>query len=156
MSKDLSQEITEVVDGLLSRLGVEAKVEVGKKDSEGYSIQLETDNPGLLIGRHGETLEALQLIVRQILFQKFGKDGDDFVRAVLNVGDWREQREEKISSLAQSYAERVRETGEAQHLFGLTPTERHYVHVLLSESSDVYTESEGEGQDRHLVIYPKN
>lgn len=149
----MEDRILEISLKLLELLGVSATVDIKKTEEDVYLVRIQTDEPGLLIGYHGETLESLQLLVAQLLFQKF--KGYKY-RIVIDIAGWREKRQEKLSSLAHSYTARARETGEPQHLFDLSPTERRYIHILLADSKDVYTESVGEGRSRHLVIYPKH
>lgn len=133
----------------LSLLGVEGKIVVAQdKENETLTVQIETDAAGILIGRHGETIDALQTFLNQATFNKTG----EWHRVVVNIGDYRERREETLRSLAETTAAQVRETGVEQAIFNLKPNERRIVHTVLSEDPMVATESEGEGRDRHIII----
>lgn len=146
------KEIQKIAEELLSLLGVKGEVSVEEdKENEALRVQIETEEAGVLIGHYGETIGALQLLLGQIFRQRSG----EWHRVLVNVGDWRERREEKLKKLAESIARQAKETGEAQSIFDLSPAERRIVHLTLSSSPDVETESEGEGKERHLVVKPK-
>lgn len=145
--------IKEAAGKLLSLLGVQASVDVSEdKENEAWRVQIETEDAGVLIGHHGETVGALQLLLAQIVYKK----EDSWQRILVNVGDWRERREETIRGLARAAAQRAKDTGEPQPIFDLTPAERRIAHLELAEDEDVATESEGEGRERQLVVKPKS
>lgn len=149
--KDLTQE---TVEKLLELLEIEAEVttEAGK-DDEGFTASIIV-NPqseaGLLIGSHGTTLNAIQSFISLSLKQKTG----EWVRIMLDVGEWRQKHNEQLEELAKSAAERARETGESQHLYNLSPSQRRVVHMTLSQEEGIETSSEGEGIGRYLVVSP--
>lgn len=149
-----------VVEDLLERLGIMGTVDVSSAGDGTCRVQIESEEAGILIGRRGETIGALQSIVEQIVYnrkqivQDKGALGLGEFHLVLDVGDWRERREDVLRSLALGAVAKVKETHEAQHIYDLSPSERRFVHILLSSEPGVVTESEGEGRDRHLVIKP--
>jgi len=106
------------------------------------------DESGLLIGSHGATLDALQSFLTLAMKQKTG----DWVRVYLDVGQWRERHEEYLADLARQTAERARLTGEPQHLYNLKPAQRRIIHLALSNEKDIATESQGEGENRYLIV----
>ncbi len=135
---------------LLEYLMVEAKIDVSEKEDV-YEVQIETEDTGILIGYHGETLTSLQLILSLILYKRLGS----WLRVVINVGDWRQKREEILKQMALSAAERVAATGEAMVLPNLSSFERRIIHLLLVDHPNVTSSSEGEGEERKLIIKPK-
>lgn len=139
-----------VVEEILSRLGAPAIIEVTQGEEKSFVVRLETEESGLLIGYHGETLASLQMIVGLVVFRRLG----EWSRVVLEVGDYRARREEQLRAMAESYAAQVLVTGEPMYLPSLPPLERRVVHLALQGRSDVRTESEGEGRMRRLVIKP--
>lgn len=145
--------IEEVVSRVLELMGLNVTLKVAEDvDSDLMQVDLQSEEEaGLLIGGRGRTLNALQSIVGLILRQK----GDVTKRVLINVNDWREKEEERIKDLALGAAERVRTTGQPQPVYNLTPAQRRIVHLTLSEESDLETRSEGEGNDRFLVILPR-
>jgi spoIIIJ-associated protein len=151
--KDKVSLVQKLADRLLELMGTKAKAVVSEdKKNEAIKVDIETDTEtGLLIGRHGETLDALQVILGMMVFQ----ESKEWARIIVNVGDWREKQEDQLKSLALQAAERARETGEPQTLFNLNASQRRIVHMVLTEEEDIETESSGEGKERYLVIKQK-
>ncbi|MDO8452119.1 MAG: KH domain-containing protein [bacterium] len=146
--------IKSTTEELLELLGATGEVTVSENsEEESYDANIETEDVGILIGHHGETIDAIQLIVNQTLFSKLPEE--ERKRVMVNIGDWRERRKDTLLHLADSLAARALETGEAQPIYDLTPSERRILHVYLEENKEVVTESEGEGRDRHLVVKPR-
>jgi spoIIIJ-associated protein len=145
---------TEALAGkLLGLMSVKADVVV-TKDEENDAVLVNINAPestGLLIGRQGETLVALQSILGMMVKQKVG----EWVRIVVNVGDWREKQEDRLKGLARQAAERAIATGQPQPLYNLSASQRRVIHLELSEDTNVQTESVGEGVDRYLIVKPK-
>lgn len=145
--------VQKLADKLLELLGTKAKATVSEdKKNEAIRVDIETETEtGLLIGRHGETLDALQVILGMMVFQEC----KEWARIIVNVGDWREKQEDQLKGLALQAAERARETGDPQTLFNLNASQRRIVHMVLTEEKDIETESSGEGKERYLVIKQK-
>jgi len=143
--KDLSEE-------LLRLLETQAKVEVTSNDEGAMNVNIDSkEETGLLIGRRGETLTSFQTILSLMVRQKVG----EWVRVVVNVGDYREKEEENLQRLAQETAERAKQTGEPQTLYNLNPSQRRLIHITLSNDPEIETESQGEGNERYLVVRSK-
>jgi spoIIIJ-associated protein len=142
-----------LAEELLGLMGISVKPEVSEdKENEAIVVSLNTeDEAGLLIGRHGQTIESLQAALGMLAKEKLG----EWTRVIVNVGDWREKQEEQLKGLATSAAERARATGEEQPLYNLTPPQRRIIHLALSEEKDLETESVGEGEERYLVVKKK-
>lgn len=142
-----------VVNKLLSLMGTKAKAKVSfDKENEAINVDIDArEETGLLIGRHGDTLNSLQTILSLMVKNKAG----DWKRVIVNVGDWREKQEEYLNSMAEETAKRAVETGEEQPLYNLTPSQRRIIHLALSENPKVETESLGEGEGRYLIVKPK-
>ncbi len=147
------EELQKLAEELFSLMSVSVKPQVSwDSENESLSINLDAgDEAGLLIGRKGETLAGIQLILAVMLKQRVG----EWVRVLVNVGDYREKEEDYLKNLAISAAKRAKETGEPQFLYNLKSGQRRIIHLYLSEDSDIQTESEGEGRDRHLVVRAK-
>lgn len=150
----LVKKCEKVTEELLSSMGVNVGFSVSEdKENDAILVDIESsEETGLLIGTRGETVKALQSIIGIIVNKS---EGDDWHRVLVNVADYREKQNDKITSLAEKTLERVRETGEEQPIYNLTPAERRIVHMKLSEDDSVETESVGEGNDRYLVVRPK-
>ncbi len=143
----------EVAEDLISSLEMPAEVSAGFDEEEQVlSIQIESPEAASLIGFHGEVLQALQLILSFMVHRALG----EWTRVCVNVGDYRQKREEQLKKLALNLATKVKFSGETQAIPNLTAAERRIIHLALADHPDVVTESEGEGRQRTLTIKPKN
>ena len=139
-------------ENLISELGVAAEVKVEwDKELNILSFQLESENAASLIGFHGETLQSIQLILSLVIHKVIGR----WIRVLVNVGDYRQKREEQLKKLALNLAMKVKFSGEVQTVPNLSASERRIIHLALADHPDVVTQSEGEGRERELVIKPK-
>lgn len=152
-SKKNVETLQKLADELLSLMSVKAKAETSyDKENEAYVVNIDAgDETGLLIGKKGETLGSIQMLLGIMLKQKLG----EWNRVVVNVGDYREKEEGYLKSLAEGAAQRAKETGEPQSLYNLKPWQRRIIHMHLSEDSAIATESLGEGEERYLVVKSK-
>ena len=152
--KDNVKKVEKFVKKLFSLIGVDAETEVYEdKQNEAIKIDIKSENEvGLLIGKRGDTLFSIQSIVGLYLKQLTG----DWVRVIVNVGDWREKEEQYLRNLATTTAERATSTKEPQELYNLNPSQRRIVHMALSEIKQVSTSSQGEGKERYLIVSPKD
>lgn len=150
MAKDLNKTIEKKVTELFELIGLNSNVEVLYDSEENTaSINIEGGNEtGLLIGHHGQTIGSLQSVISLMVKQEVG----EWVRIIVNVGDYREKQEEHLVRLANETLERARQTGEPQPIYNLTPAQRRVVHMELSKNDDVVSESTGEGDERYLVV----
>ncbi|MBI2611594.1 KH domain-containing protein [Candidatus Gottesmanbacteria bacterium] len=147
----VEQEIKSTSEDILTKLGIQANVSVEDKGEDGYKVAIETPETGLLIGYHGEVVNSLQIILGVIMYKKT----NEWIRIIVDVGDYREKREEVIKRLAEEKAEEAALSGQDIVLPFLTPLERRIVHMTLSQNPKVYSESEGEGVNRRVIIKPK-
>ncbi|MFN3975205.1 MAG: RNA-binding cell elongation regulator Jag/EloR [Dehalococcoidia bacterium] len=145
----------EVVDTLLKHMGVAATATLGPPspdNPEATVIEISGDDAGLLIGRKGESLRALQFLVNLIIAQRAGEQGTP---VLLDVEHYKERRTKAIQNLALRVAERVAQTGHPISLEPMPPGERRIIHLTLANHPAVKTESVGEGDERKVVILPK-
>ena len=156
MSIDLIHSHTQQV---LNHLQIEAEISIDFDEQTGYyQIQIQTDNPALLIGYRGETLAALQQMIGMLVnSSNFDKDRqtEDWKKLTLNVNDYRQRREETLQQLAQNAVQKVKYTGEPYYFEQLTPAERRIIHLVLQDDDEISTYSEGEGLHRRLVVAKK-
>src|SRR3989344_7326160 len=139
---DTQTQVTQLSQSFIDQLGVAAKVKVAFDEAgQIYQINLESNNPGVLIGHHGETLSALQLLIGQHLKAHTG----EWVNLVVNVNDYRQRREEDLQQLADNTVERVLATGQPHSLPPMPANERRFVHMYLAEHPSIKTESMGDG-----------
>lgn len=143
-------KIQKTSQSLISHFDPEAKLEVVIKDN-GCVLNIESEISGILIGRSGETLEALQHVLRLILAQETG----EYFSVLLDVSGYRALRQEKLVEDALAAAKKVVETGEPIDLPEMSSYERRLVHLALQEVEGVETESMGEGSERRIVVKKK-
>ncbi len=144
-AKDAASDIV----GLMGMGDVSVEV-TGVEDTE-IGLEISGDEPGLLIGRDGETLDALQLVVA-IAANKGRADG---ARIVLDAENYRERHVHKLEDMARSYAAEAKESDQEVVLPDLRPYDRRIIHMTLRDDPEVETYSEGEGRRRVLVISPR-
>jgi spoIIIJ-associated protein len=156
---EASEMAKEALESLLVRLGVEASVileaeppfEQGTEASEVITINVTGDDLGILIGRRGQTLAALQHMVRLIVaHQMKGR-----VPIVIDVEGYKQRRYGALQTLALRMAEQVKERKKPFALEPMPAYERRIIHLALVNDSDVTTESTGVGEVRKVVIMPK-
>ena len=121
------------------------------EDAGGPVIDLAGEDSGLLIGRRGQTLQALQFLVTLIVRKQMGED----VRVVLDVENYRQRRETSLRDMASKVASRVAQTNRSITLEPMSPADRRIIHTSLSEHPEVRTESAGEGENRKVTIMPR-
>ena len=119
-------------------------------ESGGPIIDLAGEDSGLLIGRRGQTLQALQFLVNLIVRKQF-----EGVRVVLDVENYRQRREFQLRDMATKVAARVTQTNRSITLEPMPPADRRIIHTSLTDNPDVSTESTGEGEGRKVTIMPK-
>ena len=119
-------------------------------DDEGPFFDIEGEDSALLIGRRGETLRALQLLVRTIVGRKLGTN----LNFTVDVEGYDDRRRQSLASLADRVASRVIKTGRSIELEPMSARERRIVHISLADQKGIQTESAGEGKDRRVVIQP--
>ncbi len=105
----------------------------------------------LLIGKNGDTLRSLQFLVRSTLIQK----NAELTRVNVDVADYKRRHNDRIAEQAEKWAHEVLASGESMNLRPMNPAERRVVHKVLADYSQLSTESEGEGRDRHIVLSKK-
>ena len=152
-SQDIVTVSREVINNLISNMGVNVICNLRQSDSEdigGPVFEIEGDDSGLLIGRKGETLRSLQFLVRYLVSKKTGQRAN----LSLDVEGYDERRRQSLSNLANRVSQRVVKTGRSIALEPMNARERRVVHMVLSDRDDFFTESSGSGEDRRVVISP--
>jgi len=114
-------------------------------------INIISDDASTIIGKDGQTLKSLEAIIKLILW----KNPAYRVKFSLDCAAWRQKKEEKIIEKAKEIAALVKKTGQPQHLQPMPAAERRLVHGVFTANSDIETISEGDGEERHIVIRPR-
>ena len=134
---------------LFATLKLEAEIESdGRAAEKALFFRVRGENLGALIGKHGQTLDALQYLLGHVV----NRQQDAFLRVKLDIGSYREKQENKLRGFARNAARRVKQSGKSLALDPMTPNERRIIHAALQRDRYVTTHSEGEGEKRHVVI----
>lgn len=151
----MEEQLSEVLDNILGLLLLEGSYEI-VEEKEGFFVSIDTKDAGRLIGARGESLEALQLLVNQMMSRKIGElalsEQNGFKRVILDVEGWRKQKEEELMVHAKEWGNQVIESGKELELEPMSAWQRRVVHMVIGEMDNLETESIGEGRDRHIVI----
>jgi len=134
--------------GLLEHMGFPAEVRVNFREEGRLGLDIESDGSGILIGKQGKTLEALQFIVNLAA----GRMEGNTTRIVLDTQDYRSRRERSLIRMANQVAEQVRRSRESQLLEPLNPFERRLIHTSLARYGDIETVSEGDGLYKRIRV----
>ena len=148
-AKTGAEALRELLELVADALDLEAEVVVDD-DGETLTGALDGDDLGLFIGRHGQTIEAVQHLAQRIA----GGDGAGRRRVVVDAAGYRGRRAEILQRQADDAAEDAVRNGRPVALDAMTSSERRVVHEYLRERGDVETYSEGTEPDRHLVVAP--
>ena len=143
------ERMVEYVTELLVKANLPADVRIDQREEGRLTLELLADDPAIVIGKHGATLEALQLISN--IHAGRINEGDP-VRVILDTEDYRYRREQSLLRMAKRVANEVRRTGRSRLLAPLNPFERRLIHAALGELDGVTTESEGDGLYKQIRV----
>ena len=146
---EASKKAEKYIRSILEGMGV-GNIEISvSEDDEGVVVQLDCGNDfGYIIGRRGETLDAIQYLTRLVI----NKGNDGYKRVSINAGNYREKREETLRELAKKNAARVKKYGRNVTLDPMNPYERRIIHTTIQEIEGVDSHSVGSESDRRVVI----
>ena len=147
---DIVDNIKENIIEITKLMGLTVNLEVRRRD-DNVTVKIFSDHNAVLIGKNGYTVEALQTIIRQIIYN----ETKEHFGIVLDVENYKEKRVKNLEYLAKKVAREVAKTKVEAKLDSMNSYERRIVHSILSEDKYVYTESIGEEPNRCVVIKPK-
>ena len=143
---EIAKELTK---GLLERMGVRTEVEGFLKEGNLY-LEIRGDQGGILIGRHGRTLESLQMLVNRMVNKRL----KTALRVILDVDDYRKRRADSMAQMALRLGDEAKRTGHSQVAGLLNAYDRRIIHLTLKEDPFLKTESIGEGELKRVKIIP--
>ncbi|MFH1979155.1 MAG: R3H domain-containing nucleic acid-binding protein [Patescibacteria group bacterium] len=146
------QTIKEVIEDLLSKLTIDAKIDV-LETANGPQFIIKTHEGGLVIGENGKNLVSLNHLVKKIINKKIEKT-EDFFQFSLDVNDYQAKKIEDLKNTARLNAQRVRYFKKEVVLRSMTAFERRIVHMTLEDCPDITTDSKGEEPQRQVIIKP--
>jgi spoIIIJ-associated protein len=144
-------EARSLVAQIVGAIGVDADV-VARDEPEAIVVTCSGPDVGLLIGRHGQTIDAVQYLLNVIAYRAYGDGKKD---VVVDAAGYRARRQATLELLADRVAERVLESGEPEELEPMTAVERKVVHLRLKDVAGLGTTSEGTEPNRYVVVVPE-
>ena len=147
---ELAAELRQLLERILSAIGVHARLAI-EEDEETLTASFSGRDLGLLIGKHGQTIDAIQYLANAILFR--GRE-EGRKAVVVDAAGYRDRRKASLDALAVRSAERALSSGERVELEPMTAVERKVVHLRLKDYPRVETSSEGTEPNRYVVISP--
>ncbi len=147
---DLLPRAQELMERILELMGEKAKV-VGRFDEEDrLSLSIDAQDPGLLIGKQGQTLEALQYLITKMVAKRARRK----VRVFIDIESYRARHQEALTQLAIKSGDKVKKSGKPVTLNPMNPHDRRIIHLALQGDKDLKTMSRGEGLYKKVVVYP--
>ncbi len=147
-SQSPEQEVRQVVEDLLNRMKIDYQINQIEYEAGRVRINIVGNDMGLLIGRKGETLNAVQYIIGLML----NRNREERLRVVLDVEDYRKKREESLEALALRLSDKVKRTRKNVVMRPMSSQERRIVHTILQEDPQISTFSLGDEPNRKVVI----
>ena len=145
--EQVAMEVTTYVQTIIDDMDVEATLS-NDYNRRSINLQIDTNEPGRIIGYHGKVLKALQLLAQNYLYNRYSKN----FYITINVNDYVEHRAEVLQSYAQKLATRALEDGQAQQTDPMSNSERKIIHRIVSKMEGVTSYSEGEEPNRYVVV----
>ncbi len=136
------------LSGLLSRMGVDAEIEIGRRENGGINVKLSGDGMGAIIGRRGETLDAIQHLTNYVV----NRGSDKHMHISVDAENYRSKREESLARLAEKMAEKAIKYKRSMALEPMNSYERHVIHTALQNYEGVTTSSTGVEPNRRVVV----
>jgi spoIIIJ-associated protein len=149
--EDLAEKASEFLLGVLERMGISADIDI-KDDADRTTLEIQTKDTELVIGRRGVVMDALQHLVNKVVYRD--RRDEKTKPLVVDAGGFRDKQIERLRTLGQRMAEKALETKQIVELQPMTAHDRRIVHMAISEIAGLTTRSEGEGEDRHILIVP--
>jgi spoIIIJ-associated protein len=146
---DLAPQAQEILTQLLQKMGETCSIH-GVQEANQINLIIEGDDAGLLIGKQGQTLEALQYLVTKILSKQTQKKP----RVVIDIESYRERHKQSLMELAFKHGEKAKRIGKPVTLNPMNAHDRRIVHLALQNDKEIKTKSRGEGLYKKIIIYP--
>jgi spoIIIJ-associated protein len=150
MIQENLSKIKELIGEFFKKTGLPVEVKVKEIQDTTIPVNIKTDDPQLLIGERGQTLQEMQNLLRMVLRKHLGREERFFVD--LDINDYKKKKTEYLKEIARSAADEVYLSRKDKELPPMSAYERRVIHMALAGRSDVVTESAGEGPDRRVVI----
>lgn len=153
---DIEDLLKETLETLLKHLGAKySKIIITEDEKDSYLVNIKSEEPSLLIGYHGENIQALQHLLKVLTWKKCGNEQFNIL---LDIDDYRKRQEDNVIAMAQRKVEAARKTGRKQILPPMSPYFRRKIHLYCMGAGfdDIETSSEGDADRRHVIIKLKS
>lgn len=151
---DIEDSLKEILEEILKKyLNINfTKIDISEEEKDVYSININSEDPSILIGHHGENIKALQHLLKVLTWRKVGNDQN--FNILLDVDDYRKRQEENVIQMADRKVDMARKTSRQQKLPPMSSYFRRKVHMhcMGAGYDDIETLSEGDGDNRHVII----
>jgi spoIIIJ-associated protein len=151
INDDPVKKVERFLTGLFRTIGIDISTRIDE-DANRIHVEIVSDSSGLIIGKRGKTLEALQLLTNIVV----NKNEKNWKKVVLDIENYRDRRENTLRELANKVASKVKKTGKSQLLEPMNPFERRVIHMTLQNDPLVDTKSEGMGNLKKVKVFLKN
>lgn len=145
----LGKKAKEILEGILQRMSLQCKV-TARETPEKIILNIEGNDSGLLIGKRGQNLDALQYVLNKAL----GKSDNERKIIMVDSEEYRRRREESLLELAEKVRQKVKKTRKPVSLGHMSAHDRRIIHLALQEDASLTTKSRGEGEYRKIVVIP--
>lgn len=150
--KNTAEYIQDFLEKIVGIIGVEGSVSISADDEDNLYFEITGENLGILIGKRGSTLNALQYLTNVVLYRQFASPNQ---RIILDIENYRHKRKKTLENLARNLALKALRTQKDVTLEPMNPQERRIIHMALKNNHDVVTSSHGEEPYRKIVISPR-
>ncbi len=149
---DVAERACDFLQGVLERMGIQADIDVNEADDK-IVLEIQTADPEMVIGRKGQVVDALQHLVSKVVYRE--RAGEKGKPIVVDSGGYREKHVQRLQSLAQRMGEKALATQTIVELSPMSAHDRRIVHMAIAEIPGLSSRSEGEGDDRHILVVPE-
>ena len=150
-STDVAERATDFLQGVLERMGIPADIDVNESEDK-IVLEIQTADTELVIGRKGQVVDALQHLVSKVVYRE--RAGEKGKPIIVDAGGYRAQHIERLQALAARTAEKALATQRIVELAPMSAHDRRIVHMAIAEIAGLSSRSEGEGDDRHILVVP--
>lgn len=151
-SNDVAERAVDFLMGVLDRMGISADIDVNESE-EKIILEIQTADPEVVIGRKGQVVDALQHLVSKVVYRE--RSGEKGKPIIVDAGGYRDKHVQRLEALAQRMGEKALATQAIVELSPMSAHDRRIVHMAIANIPGLSSRSEGEGDDRHILVVPE-
>jgi spoIIIJ-associated protein len=149
---DVAERACDFLMGVLDRMGISADIDVNESE-EKIILEIQTADPEIVIGRKGQVVDALQHLVSKVVYRE--RSGEKGKPIIVDAGGYRDKHVQRLEQLAQRMGEKALATQAIVELSPMSAHDRRIVHMAIASIPGLSSRSEGEGDDRHILVVPE-